>query len=210
MKYTVVVIITALVVGFGVTAYFKGWLPTLSFNKPQAVSTEATLIPTPSATTEVVMPSASPSADFTRVQSGGVLVFNTYTLDVPNDWKYTKEAAPSGDVASDKLVLTKGAYTISIYQAATGGAPCLYPGDADVEGPSSRFTSFTELTTQTGDILRRSVAQGSSSGFTVCEKQVGGYGQPTAFGHIAISSPTNPSSTMLAEIDSILSTLRKI
>lgn len=210
MKYAIVIILTALIVGLGITAYFKGWLPNVSFNKPQAVSTEATVIPTPGALVPTSGPSASPSADFTKVQSGGILVFNKYTLDVPNDWTYTKEAAPTGDVEIDKLILSKGAYKITIYQAATGGAPCLYPGDADSQGPSSRFTSFVELTTATNDILRRGVAEGSASGFTVCEKQVGGFGQPTAFGHISITTPANPSSSMLGEIDSILSSLRKI
>jgi hypothetical protein len=38
MKYVIIVILTALVVGLGVTAYFKGWLPSVTFNKPQAVS----------------------------------------------------------------------------------------------------------------------------------------------------------------------------
>lgn len=209
MKYLIAVIVTAFIVGLGVTAYFKGWLPSVSFNKPQAVSTQATS----EATTEVMTsaaPSASPSGSFTRVQSGGVLVFNKYTIDVPEGWTYTKEAAPTGDIELDKLVITKGTYKISIYQAATGGAPCLYPGDPDSQGPSSRFTTFVELSTATNDVLRRGSTEGSTSGFTVCEKQVGGFGQPTAFGHISVASPTNPVSTTLTEIDSILSSLRKI
>lgn len=208
MKYLITILITALVVGAGAVAYFKGWVPTLSFNKPQAVSTSTSNEPT--ATPEVVTPSASPSAGFTRVKSGGILVFNAYTIDVPTDWTYSKEGAPSGDIVSDKLIIKNGVYQISIYQAATGGAPCLYPGDSDVEGPSSRFTSFVEITTATGDKLRRGVAQGSTSGFTVCELQSGGYGQPTAFGHIAIASPVSPTSAILNEIDSILASLRKI
>lgn len=210
MKYAVVIILTAVIVGLGVTAYFKGWFPSISFNKPQAVSTEATVIPSPATVVPIATPLASPSADFTRVQSGGILVFNKYSVDIPNDWTYTKEEAPAGDINIDRLIITKGVYKITIYQAATGGAPCLYPGDPDSQGPSSRFTSFVELSTATNDVLRRGTAEGSSSGFTVCEKQVGGFGQPTAFGHISITSPTNSTSLMLKEIDSILSSLRKI
>lgn len=209
MKYFITILVTAVVVGLGVFAYFKGYLPTFSFNKPQAVSTVSTAVPTPEGTTPVT-PSASPSAGFTRVKAGGILVFNAYTIDVPTDWTYSKEGAPTGDIVSDKLIIKNGVYQISIYQAATGGAPCLYPGDSDVEGPSSRFTSFVEITTATGDKLRRGVAEGSTSGFTVCELQSGGYGQPTAFGHIAIASPVSPTSAMLNEIDSILASLRKI
>lgn len=40
MKYFVTILVTALIVGFSVTAYFKGWLPSLKFDKPQAVSTQ--------------------------------------------------------------------------------------------------------------------------------------------------------------------------
>jgi hypothetical protein len=44
MKYIATIFLTALVVGFGVTAYFKGWLPTVTFYKPQAVSIQNTEI----------------------------------------------------------------------------------------------------------------------------------------------------------------------
>jgi len=56
MKYTITVVLTALIVGLGVTAYFKGWLPTVTFNKPQAVSTQNTEpSPTPSTTTAPII-----------------------------------------------------------------------------------------------------------------------------------------------------------
>jgi hypothetical protein len=132
-------------------------------------------------------------------------------VDVPLDWSYSKEGAPSGDIQLDKLIIIKNGYKITIYQAATGGAPCLYPGDADVEGPSSRFTSYVDITTQTGDKLRRGSSAGTTN-FTVCEKQgTNPYGQPTSFGHISIEVPAGgATASMLVEIDSILSSLKKI
>lgn len=210
MKYAITIVITALVVGFGVFAYFKGWLPTLSFQKPQAVSVQNSEVLNPPLMTPAPTTAASPSAGFTTIKAGGILVFNAYSIDVPTDWTYSKEAAPTGDIALDKLTLVKGAYKISIYQAATGGAPCLYPGDPDVEGPSSRFTSFVNITTATGDKLRRGTSEGGGTGFTVCQLQSGGYGQPTSFGHISITSPTVPAQTVLDQIDSILSSLKKL
>ena len=52
--------LTALVVGLGVTAYFKGWLPSITFNKPQAASVQnievSNVVATPVAT-------PTPSAD---------------------------------------------------------------------------------------------------------------------------------------------------
>lgn len=52
-------ILTAVVVGFGVAAYFKGWLPSITFNKPQAVSVQNTEVANP---TVVITPSPIPSA----------------------------------------------------------------------------------------------------------------------------------------------------
>lgn len=64
MKYFITILLTALVVGLGVVAYFKGWLPSLNFAKPQAVSVQNTEVanepvvtPEPTATQ-----SASPEA----------------------------------------------------------------------------------------------------------------------------------------------------
>lgn len=61
MKYIVTIVLTALVVGFGAVAYFKGWLPTVTFNKPQAVSVQNTEVINPTPEISPV-PSASTSA----------------------------------------------------------------------------------------------------------------------------------------------------
>lgn len=210
MKYLIVCVLTALIVGIGVTAYFKGWLPTVSFNKPQAVSVENSEILNTPSLAPVVSPSASPSAGFTVVKAGGILGFKAYSIDVPTDWTYLKEAAPTGDISVDKLILTKDGYRITIFEAATGGAACLYQGDPDQEGPSSRFSTFVNITTATGDKLRRGKVDGGASGFAVCELQSGGYGQPTSFGHISVSTPPVPTQAVLDQIDTILSSLKKI
>lgn len=47
-----------MIVGFGVVAYFKGWFPSVTFNKPQAVSVQNTEV----ANTVVATPSPAPSA----------------------------------------------------------------------------------------------------------------------------------------------------
>ncbi len=55
MKYVITVILTALIVGLGVTAYFKGWLPSVTFKKPEAASVKNTEV-----LDNVVTPSPSP------------------------------------------------------------------------------------------------------------------------------------------------------
>jgi hypothetical protein len=59
VKYVITVVLTAVVVGLGVTAYFKGWLPSVTFNKPQAASVQSTEVLN---TVVVASPSPVPSA----------------------------------------------------------------------------------------------------------------------------------------------------
>ncbi len=207
MKYIITIFVTAVLVFLAATVYYKGFPVFPDYNK-NSTSTQSG-IPANGSEVAESLPTTAPKQT-TTVKAGGVLVFKAYSIEVPLDWQYSKEGSPSGDVPSDKLILTKDGYKITIYQAATGGAQCLYPGDADVEGPSSKFVSYTGITTQTGDLLRRGTSQGNI-GFTVCEKQgSNGYGQPTSFGHIAITTPGLPDNQMLIVIDSILSSLKKI
>ena len=204
MKYFFTILATALIAGLIVTAYFKGWLPTISFQKPGAVSTISQVVESEVAPTTTATPVGK-----IMIKGGGALVFKAYSLETPTGWESLKEGAPSGDIELDRLTLTKDGYKIVIYQAATGGAQCLFPGEADVEGPSSKFTKFAEFTTATGELLRKGSTD--AKGFTVCEKQgVNGFGAPTSFGHIAITLPASTTPVILAEIDGILASLKKI
>ena len=147
--------------------------------------------------------------------NGGVdkkagLSFSLYSLTAPLDWSDKKESQTTMD---EKLILEKNGAQISIYQAATGGAMCLYPGDPDFQGPSSKFTSFTEMTTKDGTVLRRSGTDVSFNGkvnFTICQKNSeGNFGEPTNYGHIAYSLPQNYDSQILTEMDAIAASLGK-
>jgi hypothetical protein len=202
MKYFIAILVTAVLVFLGATVYYKG-LPTFPSYSKNPVSTESATL----ATVEAV-PTPTPVSTLT-IKGGGILEFNSYTVEVPSTWKYTKEGAPSGDIELEKLILTKGDYKITIYQAATGGAICLYPGDPDTEGPSSKFTTFTELKTATNDKLRIS---GTGSGnLTVCQMTgTNPWGEPTSFGHISIALPAVTTPEMITEINGIIASLKKI
>ena len=72
MKYLIAVVITALVTGLAVTAYFKGWFPQITFTKPQAVSIQSTEVSTPITSAQVsASPSATP-ADETEVLKAAI------------------------------------------------------------------------------------------------------------------------------------------
>lgn len=178
---------------------------TKSITKPEALNTSvveenvAFVTPTPTNKPSVTLVAG--------VNKSAGLSFDQYSVMTPTDWISKKESQTTLD---EKLTLTKDGYEISIFQAATGGALCLYPGDADFEGPSSKFEVFTNLITKDGKILRKS-SDKAGVVFTICQKSAdGSYLQPTNYGHISIKLPTSYTTEILTEIDSIISSLKKI
>ena len=168
-------------------------------------SKEMTTTPTPTAfVTQEVLEETPVTENKVTVEAGGVLVFNAYTLQIPDDWAQGREK----DQDLDRLTISNGSYNIKIFQAATGGAPCLYPGDADVEGPSSRFISFVEFNGISNNQFRRGTT-GPQNSMTVCEMQSGNWGQPTSFGHISYQMPANPDENMIKIMDTIISSIKK-
>lgn len=194
-----------------------GKIPLLSTMTPQtAVTTTALESPTPTPTYSDLPTTGSPTptptvAAKSKTISAGVksgLSFNQYTIQIPDGWAYTQahEDAPS---PMDTLTMTKNGYTLKIFQAATGGAMCVYPGDPEPEGPASTFTSFVTIKDGDGKDYRR--AQTTSGGaFTLCQNSQYGWGQPTSFGHISFSTPNPADPTILQEMDAIFGTLKKI
>ncbi|WKZ25493.1 MAG: hypothetical protein QY322_03850 [bacterium] len=188
-------------------AYYFG-TQTKSIKKPEAVQTENESV----LTEELNSPYPTTTQQPLVTIIGGVaksagLSFDQYSIQVSNDWITSKESQTAMD---ETLTLSKNGYEIKIFQAATGGALCLYPGDADFEGPSSKFDTYKSLTTKDNRTLRRS---GDLNGvaFTVCQKSVdNSFQQPTIYGHMSVKMPNTWTQEMLTEIDSILSTLKKI
>lgn len=190
--------------GISYGAYYFG-TQSRNIAKPEAVSTETT------AEEEVLTtPQPSPANLITIVagvaKSAG-LSFDQYSIQTPSDWLSKKESQTAMD---ETLTLSKNGYEIKIFQAATGGALCLYPNDPEFEGPSSKFEVFTTLTTKDNRTLRRS-GDKNSTAFTICQKSVdNSYQQPTNYGHISITMPVNFTTEVLTEIDLIISSLKKI
>lgn len=176
--------------------------------KPQASKTENTKIPETDGNTNETPPTPVPQTITTAGVSKNVgLSFDQYTITAPDDWTTKKESQTAMD---EKLTLTNGGYSISIFQAATGGAVCLYPGDADFEGPSSKFEVFKMLTTKDGRVMRRS-GDKNGTAFTLCQKSAdGSFQQPTNYGHISVKIPATWDYLVLDEIDAIISSLKKI
>jgi len=195
----VVFLLLIIILLVGGVAYIAGRsglvkLPTISINQPGSQSTS-----TPEA-------SAAPTEKPTKtINGGGILSFPKYSITVPADWEDSREV-PGPD--SEKIIVKKGQYEISILEGGFGGSICLYPGDPDSEGPSARYTSFIEITTKAADLFRRSWS-GSGTGFAICHKTQYGWNAPTLYGHISFKVPTSYTTEMIAEMDAILASFTK-
>lgn len=181
---------------------------TKDVSKPQAGATESTQ----NIITNIVTPKPTVSSQQLTTVSAGVpksagLSFDQYSITFPENWKLEKTNQTMMD---QKLTLSSNNYEINIFQGATGGALCLYAGDSEFEGPSSKYETFVELTTKDNRLLRRS---GDKNGiaFTICQKSGdGSFQQPTNYGHISVEMPADFTPEILSEIDSIISSLKKI
>lgn len=172
-----------------------------------------TLLPVSPSPTGTITPASNPK----KIVSAGLsaksgLSYTTYTIDVPDGWTHTLQHDEK--IATDRLTIQKGSYELRIFQGATGGAMCLYPGDPAVEGPQSAFDTFTAITTADGIALRRggtsALGPDGKRGFTVCQKAPDStYQQPTVFGHTSYMGPGNFEGTVLDEMDAMIASLKK-
>ncbi len=205
MKYLVIILITAVLVFAGAAFYFKG-IPKTS-NVTSSATPDATA--TPVSATSVPVSTVEPQTA-SEVTAGGILVFKKYSVTLPAGWESKKEYSPDPNVQIDRLILSKTGYKVTIYQAPTGGAICLYPGMPKVEGPTSTYDSFVDITTASGEKLRKGTS-GVNTSSTVCEFQSENWSAPTSFGHISVEVPgSGGTSAMVQEIDSILKSIKKV
>lgn len=211
----VVVIIGSIAYG----GYYLGNSGKISIGKnpkPEAVTTTnpmptdgnerpiATVTPTPAKAVAKKIVSAGVAAD-------AGLSFGPYTIQVTDTWNVKHDVDTS--VPIDTLTLTSGDYQLKIYQAATGGSKCVYPGDPPFEGPSQLYKEYVTITGATYTYRRSptdSAVPAGKAGFTLCQKASdGGYGQPTSFGHISYITPIAPNEATLREMDTMVESLSK-
>lgn len=199
-----IVVIIVLVGALGYVAGRDGFVLNNPLSSPTPLASPLVISPTPTLPTP--SPLATPAPTIQVIEAGGILSFPKYSVTIPLSWTFNKESNTAND---QKLTLKKGVTEITFMQGGVGGAMCLYPGDADVEGPAGRYSAFVELTTASGDKLRRSTPE-SGTGFALCSLSQYGWGAPTVYGHISLKTAANPSNSELEEIDTILTSIKKI
>ncbi len=169
--------------------------------------------PTPTATTETPV-------DVTPASKVAVLSYTStklkdnsasaYTISYPGDWtKDTKR-----DAITDTLTLTKGEYSIKIYQAPMGGSGCTFKGDAPSE-MSQDYSNKEFVEIKAGDTTFRRVMITSGNPpiptYTFCASNPstkGSFGAPTSFGAITYTVPAAPDEVILSQMDSVIASLK--
>lgn len=208
----VALILVLLTVGYLVGSRFstKGQ----SVPEPEAPSASLT------ADTLNKQPTIAPTQVTMKIVTSGLgniagVNFPKYTIEIPPDWGVTQEHSEK-ESPVDTLIVTKGDYQLKVFQAATGGTICLYPGDAEIEGPNVRFADFSKVDGVSGVVFRRSVLNsatpGNSKTVAVCQKSetYGNFQQPTSFGHVSYKVPITFNEEIIKEMDAMIASLKKI
>lgn len=209
-------ILVALLLGgiaYGAYSFGKRGLPTAPSNSG-AITVPATATPiqiqvplTDTSTSPTPTKKVYKTVTAGLTTSGDGPSFGKYQITILDGWAYEDNTDATNTM--DTLTITKDTYQIKIYQAATGGAVCVYAGDAAFEGPSATYDTFVDITTTGGFHLRRSGNTGSAT-FTLCDKGPELYGAPTRFGHITYKTPTAPDLISLTEMDLMVASLKKL
>lgn len=214
---TIIGIIALLSIALLVGYFFTNHVVTISEKKTEVSSPTPTTTQTKTteATPEQSAKSPIPTVSVSKktVSSGltNSSAFKLYTIQVPTGWTESRENDPNAGI--DRLTLTKGEYSLIIYQASFGGGGCTYPGQPEQQF-AQKFSDFVEIAAGAGGQYRRSWNKtGNSEGkiaYSICQKgSDASYGQPTQFGGITAYSPTTAGKSTLSEIDAMIASITK-
>lgn len=136
--------------------------------------------------------------------------FISYSIKYPNTWKSNEEK----NETSNTFILSKGNYSIEIYQAPVGGSGCIFEGEVP-EGPFGDYRNekYTQIESEI-EVFRRTKTKDPNSPnnilFSFCAKpKESEYFQiPTSVGGISYKVPLDYKDAVLTEMDRIISTLK--
>jgi hypothetical protein len=156
------------------------------------------------------MPSKDGYDIYTNEQLPGIS-FDPYTLQYPNSW--TKIVERESEMI-DILSLSKDNHTIAIWQGPTDGNGCIYEGEMP-KGPYADYRNipYTEIESKIGPLRRVPVTSSNPNQITFrfCAISLNQttYVSLSDVGIISYTVPTNYDSSLLEEMDQIISTLDK-
>ncbi|MBI4098060.1 MAG: hypothetical protein HY426_03395 [Candidatus Levybacteria bacterium] len=141
------------------------------------------------------------------------LSFSGYSLQYPQDWTLSENRDEAVSPVST-VILTKDTYALKIYQAATGGAGCIYEGDLP-ESPASdyRNNEYKDLITGFATLRQTETPSGGKMSYNYCQKSKteDSYGQPTNVGHMSVTTQVaNPDTAIISEIEEIVKSIKTL
>lgn len=161
---------------------------------------ELTSEPTAEATTQAT--EAAGAAGKTINAGEAIAVFGPYTITAAAGWTDTHQVA-AGVV--NTLILTKGANSLMISQAAGGGGECHFDGVTGAEGQT--FPSGVGISGASGQFMRGTNDGGLN--WTICQKGPDTFGFPTNFGYVTYKGTSAIDDAALAEMDGMVASLKE-
>lgn len=140
------------------------------------------------------------------------LSFSGYSLGYPSDWTLYEQRDEGTPIST--ITLTKNGYTLKIFQAATGGAGCIYTG-AMPEGPASdyRNNKYKDLVAGFATLRQTESPSGGKMSYVYCQESSSdnSFGQPTSVGHMsATTGAANPDPQIISEIEEIVKSIKTL
>src|SRR3989344_4278267 len=140
------------------------------------------------------------------------LGFSGYSLIYPADWTLKEERDNSVPVST--VTLTKQGYALKIFQAATGGAQCIYEGDMP-ESPASdyRTNKYKDLITGFATLRQTESPSNGKMAYSYCQKNTsdGSFGQPTTVGHMNLTTGVAvPDPKIVSEFEEIIKSIKTL
>ncbi len=204
-KVMLVILILGLIGG---GAYYFG---TKNNQKSQLVTTpmptaQPTEVISNTPTTALLLsPPGTTSSTGRTSLSAGVPQFGLYVLSYPAGWSTNEQR--DDKAGTDIVTLTKNGYTLKIVEAGSGGGTCVF-GNETPQPFSQHFNTYVDIAGTNGVQYRR--GQTDDTNYTICEKTSdGSYKFPTSWGPITYVTQVPTVSSILAEMDSIVSSILK-
>lgn len=206
----VVVLLLVILVAGGV--FF--WKNMMGANEPAPVTEETQEVIEETITPEPTSASSSSKLDQTFTSEKlSQLSFMGYSLMHPADWTLSEQRDEAVTPIST-VTLTKNGYVLKIYQAATGGAMCIYEGDLP-EGPASdyRNNEYTDIVTSFATLRQTETPSGGKMSYSYCQKSSteDSYGAPTSIGHMSVTTGVaNSDPEIISEIEEIVKSIKTL
>ncbi len=212
-KLPVILVIVLLLVILGAVGVFF-WKNMMVKNEPAPVTEETQEVIEETITPEPTSASSSSKLDQTFTSEKlSQLSFMGYSLMHPADWTLSEQRDEAVTPIST-VTLTKNGYVLKIYQAATGGAMCIYEGNLP-EGPASdyRNNEYTDIVTSFATLRQTETPSGGKMSYSYCQKSSteDSYGAPTSIGHMSVTTGVaNSDPEIISEIEEIVKSIKTL